>query len=328
MAQRFKTLWKPDVYHGGGKRDTFFEGWFYKIVSPDGRTVLAIIPGVFLDPKGNTSHAFIQILDSATHASSYCRFPMSEFSSSEATLDTMIGGNRFTSKSVTVDIRAEGISLKGAIQLGELARWPVTLFSPGIMGWYSFVPFMECYHGVVSLDHSLSGTLEYNGRTISFEGGRGYIEKDWGRSFPSAYVWMQSNHFGAPGISLSASVAKIPWLGHWFRGFIVGFLHEGTLHRFTTYLNSRLSDVSIGETRVSFRVRNRTHQMEIHAERKNSGILHGPYQKQMLQRVSESLDSVIHVRLSERTGAQKVVFEGVGEHAGVEGNGTTEEIAG
>jgi tocopherol cyclase len=218
--------------------------------------------------------------------------------------------------------------LKGEIQLGELARWPVTLFSPGIMGWYSFVPFMECYHGVVSLDHSLGGTMDYNGRTISFDGGRGYIEKDWGRSFPSAYVWMQSNHFDSPGISLSASVAKIPWMGHWFRGFIVGFLHDSTLHRFTTYLGSRLSDVSIRETQVSFRVRNKTHVLAISAERKNSGVLHGPYERQMLKRVSESLDSVIRVRLSERNGKQKVIFEGAGEHAGVDVNGTIEEIAG
>ena len=37
-------------------------------------------------------------------------------------------------------------------------------------------------------------------------GGRGYIEKDWGQAFPRAWIWTQSNHFGAdaPGTSLTA----------------------------------------------------------------------------------------------------------------------------
>ena len=40
-----------------------------------------------------------------------------------------------------------------------------------------------------------SGSLEINGAEISFEGGKGYIEKDWGRSMPSDWIWIQSNHF-------------------------------------------------------------------------------------------------------------------------------------
>ena len=37
-------------------------------------------------------------------------------------------------------------NIKGKISFGDLFRWPSNLFSPGIMGPYSFVPFMECYH--------------------------------------------------------------------------------------------------------------------------------------------------------------------------------------
>ncbi|MCK7537696.1 MAG: tocopherol cyclase family protein [Marinilabiliales bacterium] len=40
-------------------------------------------------------------------------------------------------------------------------------------------------------------------KMADFSGGRGYIEKDWGHSFPSAYVWMQSNHFQLARISPS-----------------------------------------------------------------------------------------------------------------------------
>ena len=42
---------------------------------------------------------------------------------------------------------------------------------------------------------------------------RGYVEKDRGRSFPSLWIWMQSNSFRKqPGTSLFFSVARIPIL--------------------------------------------------------------------------------------------------------------------
>ncbi len=103
------------------------------------------------------------------------------------------------------------------------------------MGPYSFAPFMECYHGVLSFDHDMNGTLIMNGESVNFDGGRGYIEKDWGRAFPRAWVWGQSNHFDHPGTSITISVATIPWLRTSFRGFIIGLWHDRKLYRFATY---------------------------------------------------------------------------------------------
>ena len=55
----------------------------------------------------------------------------------------------------------------------------VKLFlSPGIMGPYSFIPFMECYHGILSMNHKILGSLKYNDENISFNGGKCYMEKD------------------------------------------------------------------------------------------------------------------------------------------------------
>ena len=48
-----------------------------------------------------------------------------------------------------------------------------------IMGWYYKLPFMECYHGVVSLNHDLKGSLNLNNIHYHFDDGKGYIEKDW-----------------------------------------------------------------------------------------------------------------------------------------------------
>ena len=76
--------------------------------------------------------------------------------------------------------------ITGSISYTSLDRYPYSWFNPGIMGWYSFVPFMECKHGVVSMFHSLKGGLQIGDRYVDFNDGTGYIEKDWGRSFPES----------------------------------------------------------------------------------------------------------------------------------------------
>ena len=37
------------------------------------------------------------------------------------------------------------------------------------MGWYSFVPHMECKHGIVSVNHDLKGNININGKSIDLE---------------------------------------------------------------------------------------------------------------------------------------------------------------
>ena len=62
-----------------------------------------------------------------------------------------------------------------------------------------------------------SGTLSIDGESLSLEGGRAYVEKDWGSKFPKTWVWIQANHFEAPKSSngavgtLMLSVASIPF---------------------------------------------------------------------------------------------------------------------
>ena len=48
----------------------------------------------------------------------------------------------------------------GRLVFEGITPWPVSITSPGIMGWYAWVPKMECYHGVLSLDHRIQGDLQ------------------------------------------------------------------------------------------------------------------------------------------------------------------------
>jgi hypothetical protein len=196
------------------------------------------------------------------------------------------------------------------------------------MGPFAFVPRMETYHGVLSMDHAVEGWLNINGEAVDFWGGRGYMEKDWGRSFPRGWVWMQSNHFaGSPGTSLSASVALIPWMGRTFRGFIVGLWHEGRLYRFATYTGARMLRLAVDDERVEWSMADGRYRLSIVAQRAATGTLHMPTGTEMAPRVPETLSASMVVRLVALGASERVLFQGTGSYAGLEVGGEVHTIA-
>ncbi len=328
MFRHLIQIWRPAVYHGTRKKANFFEGWFYKLSNAASDRVYAVIPGVFLGKNSHDSHAFIQILDGQDHQSTYHRFPLTEFHASATKFEMHIGKNFFSNHRINLDLEAGPVSTRGQLVFEGITPWPVRWYSPGIMGWYAFVPFMECYHGVLSLDHKIQGSLQFNRKKIDFSGGRGYLEKDWGKSFPEAYIWIQSNHFENPGIGLTVSVAKIPWRGSFFRGFLIGFLYQGRLYRFTTYTGSVLSGVTFHEGMIELEVRDRKYKLTIKAWKKDGGILNAPEEGGMVRRVSESLNSRVQVDFfSIVKGREDLCYSGEGRWAGLEIHGRLDEIS-
>lgn len=339
MLQRIRGLWRPAAFHypaqlracradpgrdprGGG----CFEGWYLKLVDAGRRQPLALIPGVFL---GKDAHAFVQVLDGATGRAWYHRYPLHEFEARDDGFDVRVGPSRFAADGVRLAIEPkidDAPALRGEVRFGRFAPWPVTALSPGVMGPYGFTPFMQCYHGILSVDHTLEGELDFDATPRRYDGGRGYCEKDWGRSFPLGYVWTQSNHFEAPGVSLTASVATIPWLTGAFRGFLVGFRHDEVLHRFTTYTGARIDRLAVDGQGLELVLSDRRLELSIAARRTSGAMLLAPYEGQMLERVAETMTSEVEVRFAERGGA--VRFEGIGRSACLEAQGALDRIIG
>ena len=323
MRSFIHTTLHPGMYHGFYKRPPFFEGWYYKLVSEDEKYLYAIIPGIIL---GEKAHAFIQVLNGVSGKSTYHTFPIEAFWASKEHFEVQIGSNRFTAQEISLDLQDALGQIAGELHFRGGSPWPVSPLSPGIMGWYAWVPRMECYHGVLSFDHIIQGRLEIDRAEINLNGGRGYIEKDWGQSFPAAWVWFQTNHFSTPTTCLTASVAIIPWVKSAFRGFIVGFWHQELLYKFATYSGARIERLEIGEHRVDWIVRDRDFRLEMSAQQAPGGLLLGPTKVEMGKRVAETLSATVDVRFSQISG--EVLFEGRGKYAGLEVNGDLPRLMG
>ena len=318
-------LWRvmrPLAYHGEGKAGPFFEGWYFKLVSSDGGHRMSVIPGIYRGKDHSDSHAFVQVIDGVDGSSHYVPFPISAFTHIPKEMDVSIAANRFTRNGIELDLHDGNFSLRGKIRFSELSQWPVTFSSPGVMGWYAWVPGMECYHGIVSMDHRVDGKLNLNNRSLDFTAGRGYMEKDWGRAMPSAWVWMQSNHFMRPRTSLTFSIAHIPWGRRSFVGFLGGFLLDGKLYRFATYTGARVGNFNFSDASINLSIRDRTKILEITAHRARGFNLQAPTTIQMDRRIMETLSAEVEVVFSHRMDGRWVeVFSGKGKYAGLEAVG-------
>jgi hypothetical protein len=310
----FPRLFRPSVYQGKSSPKNYFEGWYYKHVDKTGEHIWSIIFGV---SHSKDSHSFIQVIEGKSGKTDYLRFKKEDFSYRKDVLEVCIGANKITENYIKLDLQGENFSIKGKIDYSDNSQFPQSILSPGIMGWYSYAPFMECYHGVVSMNHVLKGAFIINGKEIDFTGGKGYIEKDWGKSMPSDWIWLQCNHFeNQSDVSLMISLARIPWLTGHFPGFLSFVTINNEVYRFATYNNSKIKTLKIENDKVELLLANKKHTLSVLVERKISGVLKAPVKGEMERKIAESLDANISIKLHNRKG--DILYEGEGKHAGLE----------
>jgi tocopherol cyclase len=320
LINRLEAVFYPEQYHGWGRTRRFFEGWYFKVVNLAEDQAFAFIPGISMNEKGE-QHAFVQVLDGKKLTAEYYSFPGDEFHPSAGRFEIRIAGNRFTSGCIRLDLPG----IKGELRFLNPVKWPEPWYYPGIMGPFAFVPFMECYHGILSMHHAIEGTLLIQDQKTDFTGGTGYTEKDWGHSFPSAYFWMQTNHFSQYGTSFKASVAKIPWLRSSFTGFIAGLWFNERLYPFNTYNGTKLIRSFADREKVELVMENRKYRLEVLARRDHATLLASPVAGFMEGRISESMTAEIDLVLLDKKN-HKTLFQDTGRNAALEVAGNIAEL--
>ena len=312
----FRKIKNPILFQGNPEKKNYFEGWYYKMVSTDGKCSVALIPGISLNNQH--SHAFIQVF--VTYANVdlktiYVEFDKRNFRVKDSPFALSIQENSFTENAVDISIENKELNIQGRLRFSDNTKIETSLLSPSIMGFFSFFTFMECYHGVVSMSHKLEGNLIIDGKFVDFSGGKGYIEKDWGKSFPREYVWMQSNHFKNAGTSFMFSEAIIPFKIFHFNGLIVNLIVDGQEYRFATYNGSKVTAKEIKSKSVYYELKKGKLKLAVNALNEKTISLSSPKNGAMIQSIKEGLSGIIMLRLYEN---DILIYEDTGTHAGLE----------
>jgi hypothetical protein len=313
-----RSLTHTERFQGRRRRRRYFEGWYFKCISADRRHAVAVIPGIASDPKGNR-HAFIQIINAVSGKTYYFRFPYDQFESPEDRFSVRIGENAFDSSGLSLSLYSEEGSVCGQLKFANIRAFPVSRLRPGIMGPLTFVPFLECYHAIVHLSHSICGQITLDGESLDFTGGSGYIEKDYGRSFPRKYIWIQAGHFANGNAAFVFSRARIPFrIGSFtgFFGYFTDFRHMTLL--FASYNGSRLHSFQVDpEAKTCSGVlTNRHGALEFRAEMSGGGRLRAPVDGLMSREIIESITALVAVVVRNAKG--QILYEGQSGEAGME----------
>jgi hypothetical protein len=325
--------WNTAPAQGSPRRRDFFEGWYFKQVSRDRSETWSFIPGISRGRVPGDDSAFVQVIEGRTARTWWFEYPAEAFKVSTRRLDVRVGASRFSPEGIELDLSSPEASFSGKILFGAFSTLPFRPLAPGVMGPFGFVPFMECMHGLVSFDHGLEGSLVTAGgslaaagslaagttvpdaRVLDFSGGRGYAEKDWGVSMPSSWIWTQSNNFKESGDSFMLSIAKIPWLGSSFDGFLCAGRLGGRDLLEATWTGARVEGLRVLDDRVELTIASKRWLLELRVGRGRGGLLRAPVKGLLSRRIAESVDATLFLRLTE---AGKLRFEGEAHNAGLE----------
>ena len=323
-----KTILNPDLFHGNKKKLNFFEGWYFKIVDKKGLYKLAIIPGIALGNKDLDHHSFIQVVDCKNIKYNYIKFKKSDFSydNTQGIFNVSILSNEFSLSHMNLNLvyidSNKKYTIKGSLEFTDIFKWNGSILNPGSMGFYNYLNFMECYAQVCALDGNIIGSLNINGEEIDFTGGSVYIEKNWGSSFPRSWVWIQSNDFDTPDVSITCSLATIPFPVRDFKGFLIGLRIKDKFYKFTTINRSKLTIKQINND-MNLVITNKNYKLTLHAHSNIDDFVlcYGPKNGHMVPMVKETLCANVDVIL-EDTKNNTIIFNETGRNTGVEYGGS------
>lgn len=307
-------------YQGINKQRNYFEGWYFKHVSADFKNIVSVIPGICFDRED--SHSFIQTLikkdvDGKSELMTYYyKYSVDDFSCNFNPFCLTIGNNKFKRNGIELDLHSENLTLKGSINYSEATGIKRNFISPNAMGCFAYLPIMECYHDIISMNHKLLGSLLLNNKVMEFNNGNGYIEKDWGRSFPKKYVWLQCNSFESNNASIMCSIAHIPFLGTSFQGFICNISFNNQEYRFANYNLSKMLELNYKNNTVSFNISKGSILLNVKAYISEVGLLKAPKNGKMDVVIKEGLTGSVDVSLSRTSG--EILFKSIGNPCAIE----------
>ena len=289
------------------KSVSYFEGWYFKITSSD--LSIAFIPGIQVNQKGGK--AFIQVI---TNDKSYhVDYDLESFSFSHQPFYVRIGSNYFSNELIKLDL--PNIPLKGTIAFSNGKNISSTLLKPNIMGPFSYLPFMECYHSILQMKGEVNGNIQLGNKDYSILKGISYIEKDWGTSFPESYLWIQANTFNQENVSFMLSIAQIPLFKTNFTGLICALMIGKKEYRFATYNNTIIINYEIINEKLYVTIKKGCLMLSLDALLTSKFELFAPKKGEMIRTIEESICSKIHLILKEN---EKVIFEDTSINCGLE----------
>lgn len=251
------------------KKDNYFEGYYFKHQSKDMN--ISFIPSIHIDDSNK--FAMIQVI--ANNIVEEFVFKHEDFSIKNDVIK--IADNTFSKYGIKVNLKNDKMSIFGNLTYKSLVK-----LDGNIMGCFKYAIGMECNHGIVSVYHTIEGILTINSTRYNFYNALGFIEKDWGTSFPSTYLWTQCLK---EDFSIMISAAKIPYMKMKFMGTICFVYMNKKQYRLATYKGCKI----IKYTSNEIELKQGKYTLTAKLLKENPQVLKGPNEGKMNRTIKESI---------------------------------------
>lgn len=302
----FRSPFSKDAFepHFFKHRTEFFEGWYYKMVYPDGNRFLICIFG-FTVGQSRERFPFVQIYDSVSKLSTHFDFPSDSFHFNKKTKTGTIDRNSFSKNKIVLELANDQFSLSLNVDFQTSKAKKSHVNSMGPARWFLG---LECYHAVISTHPAWSGQIEMNGQKIQITEGKAYIEKNWGKHFPAAYTWIHCNQFSNLYTSLIGLSGELPWF---FRkqGFFFQVFTSSKNYRFWNGNLSTIRMIATGEKSLMIELKNWKYVLSIQISAPITSFqLRAPKSGKMLDYVAEHHVEIQEIRLTSRRNPKKKIL--------------------
>lgn len=311
---RLYLMRNPPLFQGEkylNKNKNYFEGWYFK--NTNSEKGISFIPGINIDENGKK--AFIQVI--TNEISYFIDYDIRDFEFGTNPFYIQIGDNVFSKDGIHIDIKQSNQSptIYGDIHYIEKKEIKTTALNPNIMGPFSYVPFMECNHAILSMKSTTRGSIIINQEKLDFNNGIAYIEKDWGTSFPKTYIWAQGNQFQNKNASFMISVANIPFKLFEFRGLICVLIIDNQEFKFTTYNGAKIVEYDVTDKLLNITLKMGIYSLNIQSTYDVGLKLSAPVKGKMAKDIFESISSTITVTLKKE---ENTIFSDKSINCGIE----------
>ena len=312
--KKIDLIKNPELFQGEkylNINKNYFEGWYFKNTTINNG--ISFIPGINIDGKNKKS--FIQII--TNNESYFVNYNIDDFKFNYNPFYIQIKNNIFSKEKIHIDIadKSQQLKIDGSVEYTNNKNINTNKFNPNIMGPFSYIPFMECNHAILSMKNIANGLIRINDNIINFNNDSGYIEKDWGCSFPKSYIWCQGNNFKSSNASFMLAIANIPFKILEFKGIICDIIVDDKEYKFATYNNTKLINFKITNNILDITLKKGEYYLNVQARCDKGLKLSAPVKGKMQKDIFESISSEIMVTLKKN---KNTIFSDISFNCGVE----------
>jgi len=287
----------------GGDAYSFFEGWYVRCILPDLSASFAFMFSVEASGVATIQVAgcddevhFHQLADITGFRASTKSLRMQHWDgdgcgyelSSGGCCGVISGGISWMIRYSALNSWGDRDSAYSRCTATRLSR--LRAFEPG---WQVLVA-----HGV-----GLNGVINYGGKSYALDGCRIYIEKNWGRSFPSKWWWLQANAFPSiPDLSITAVGATRTVINWEETVGMIAIHYRGTLYEFANWNSDVNWEVKWGEWSAEAKSCS-GYLARVCARTEENGVwVRGPTKNGMIPNVRDAMNGRLTVSLSDPDG--------------------------